>query len=127
MSTQPGYFSKIDSIHAHVDGGGSAAPVENIVKQLENEGSPGKTTPISDRVSGPQREDIWSVSTYESHTPGPTGKEHLEFFSTSMLSENLGDRHVAVRKVNQILRMLFEQQANLPEGIVVEVERVIGR
>ena len=127
LSTPPGSFSNIDSIHVHVDGGGASAPVENIVKQLMDQGSPGKTTPIKEAVSGPQREETWAVGTYESHTPGPAGKEHLEFFSTSMLSDNLDDRQVAIRRLSQILKMLFEEQSNLPEGIVVEVERVIGR
>jgi hypothetical protein len=49
MNSQPGYFSKIDSIHAHVEGGGASGLVEDIVKQLADQGSAGRITPISDK------------------------------------------------------------------------------
>ena len=127
MTTAPGYFSKIDSIHVHVDGGGASAPVEHIVAQLEKQGLLGKTTPIKEAVPGPQREESWAVGTYESHTPGPSGQEHLEFFSTSLLSHDLRNLPTAIQKLNQVLTLLYEQQANMPTGIVVEVERVIGK
>jgi hypothetical protein len=127
MSVPSGYFSKIDSVHVHVDGGGESAPVEFIVNQLKEQGCEGKTTPISNFVAGPQRREDWAISTYESHTPGPGSQEHLEFFSTSLLSADLRDMNVAIQRLNSALTMLFDQQAQLPEGIVVEAERVIAQ
>jgi hypothetical protein len=83
MSNNPpsigtGYFSKIDSIHVHVDGGGEPGPVEHIVEQLEKQGLLGKITPIKEAIPGPQREESWAVGTYESHTPGLNGQEHMD-------------------------------------------------
>ena len=132
MSNNPpsiatGYFSKIDSIHVHVDGGGEPGPVEHIVEQLEIQGLLGKITPIKEAIPGPQREESWAVGTYESHTPGQNGQEHLEFFSTTLLSHDLRNLPDAIQKLNQVLSLLYEQQPRLPQGIVVEVERVIGK
>lgn len=123
----PGFFSKLDSIHVHVDGGGEVGPVQHIVDKLKEQGIPGKTTPIREAVAGPQREESWAIGTYISHTPGPAGQEHLEFFSTTLLSTDLGNMRGTIQHLNQILTLLFEQQTQLPPGIVVEVERVYGQ
>lgn len=122
-----GFFSEIDSVHLHVDGGGEPAPVQRIVNQLKQEGCDGKTTPITGFVAGPQRDEDWAVTTYESHTPGPSGREHLEFFSTSLLTPSIHDMPLAIKRLNNILTHLHEEQANLPEGIVIEAERVIAK
>lgn len=129
MSTNlpTGFFSKIDSVHVHVDGGGEPGPVQSLVDQLQREGCDGKTTPITGFVAGPQREEDWAVTTYESHTPGPSGREHLEFFSTSLLTSHIGDMQFAIQRLNGILTHLHEQKESLPEGIVIEAERVIAK
>jgi hypothetical protein len=119
--------SRIDSIHVHVDGGGDPRPVEEIVERLKNEGFVGTTTKIIGRAEGPQREDERFVPTYEIHTPGPEGNEVLEFFSTTLLAENLKGWPSIAEPMRKILTMLSEQQDSMQEGIVVEVERVIGK
>lgn len=127
MSVPSGYFNRIDTVHVHVDGGGESEPVENIVNQLREQGSQGKTTPITHFVDGPQRRQAWASTTYESHTPGSTRRESLEYFSTSLLASDLQDMQTASQRLSGILTMLFEQQASLPPGIVVEAERVIAQ
>src|ERR1700693_1960629 len=118
--------SQIDSIHVHVDGGGDPKPVEEIVQRLKDEGFGGTTTKIIGRAEGPQREDERFVPTYEIHTPGPDGNEVLEFFSSTLLARNLKGLPSIAEPMRKILTMLSEQQS-MQEGIVVEVERVIGK
>src|ERR1043165_5904225 len=98
-----GYFSNLDSIHVHVDGGGDSAPVNYIVEQLKKQGAFGKTTPIQAAVEGLQRQEPWAIGTYESHTPGPVGQELLEFFSTSLLSHDLRNMRGAIQRLTQVL------------------------
>src|SRR6266550_5402810 len=126
MSDELHLHSKIDSIHVHVDGGGTQGAVEKIVESLRSDGFDGTTTSIIDREGGPQRKDDPFLTTYDNHTPGE-GKEALEFFSTTMLAENLDGLSSVIVPLRKILTMLSESEPSVGKGIVVEVERVIGK
>ena len=117
LSTFPkGFFSAIDSIHVHVDGGVAADLVENVVELLNREGYPSKVTSIQDTIAGPQRKDL--PPTYKSHTPGTDDQEKLEYFSTTLF-KNLGEAKQPLR------RLLGELAAQ--NGIVIEAEQIIGK
>src|SRR5262245_618433 len=126
MTQDPHLHSKIDSIHVHVDGGGTRAAVEKIVECLRLDGFAGTTTSIIDREGGPQRKDDPFITTYDNHTPGE-GKEALEFFSTTLLAEGLDGLSSVIIPLRKILTMLAESEPSVGKGIVVEVERVVGK
>jgi class 3 adenylate cyclase len=115
-SFPPGFFSKVDTIHVHVDGGIAVELVKTIVDRLDHEGFPSRLTFIQDSVAGPQRQDL--PPTYQSHTPGTDELEQLEFFSTTLFPD-LG-------KTKRELWRLLSDLSN-QKSIVVEAERVIGR
>jgi hypothetical protein len=125
MSSELHLHSRIDSIHVHVDGGGTKAAVEKIVDSLRAEGFAGTTTSIIARAGGPQRTDDPFITTYDNHTPGE-GKEALEFFSTTLLADNLDGLSSVTVPLRKILTML-SSEPGIGKGIVVEVERVIGK
>jgi hypothetical protein len=56
--------------------------------------------------------------TYLSHTPGSIDEEHLEYFSTSSLS----NRADAIRTLIKVLPLLIGH-----DGVVIEVERVVAK
>jgi class 3 adenylate cyclase len=117
LSTFPkGFFSAIDSIHVHVDGGVAAELVESMVKWLDHEGYPSKVTSIQDAIAGPQRKDL--APTYKSHTPGADDQEKLEYFSTT--------RFNSIGEAKQPLRRLLGELVG-QNGIVIEVEQIIGK
>lgn len=89
--------------------------MDSIVKQMEKEGCPGKLTRIDGAVAGPQRKIY--PETYDSHTPGVSGKENFSCFSTSAIK----DRKGGVNVLRQMIPML---EGNA--GAVVEVERVVA-
>ncbi|HJR08090.1 MAG TPA: adenylate/guanylate cyclase domain-containing protein [Pyrinomonadaceae bacterium] len=109
-------FSELSTIHVHIDGGIAKQLVKDIVESLNSEGFTSKLTLIKKTISGPQREDY--EKTYESHTPGTGEREHLNYFSTTRLTMD----NVSRGKLSQVLESLSEQQ-----GIVIEVEQVIGK
>lgn len=116
-STFPkGFFSAIDSIHVHVDGGVAANLVENVVEVLDREGYPSKVTSIQETIAGPQRQDL--LPTYKSHTPGTDDQEKLEYFSTTIFK--------SVDETKQQLKRLLGELAT-QDGIVIEAERVMGK
>jgi hypothetical protein len=111
-----GFFSEIDSIHVHVDGGVAVGLVESVVESLNREGHPSKLTSITDSIKGPQRKDI--PPTYKSHTPGTDDQEKLEYFSTT--------RFNSIGETKQPLRRLLGELAG-QNGIVIEAEQIIGK
>jgi ABC-type polar amino acid transport system ATPase subunit len=111
-----GFFSEIDRIHIHVDGGVAANLVENVVKLLNDKGHPSKLTSIQDAIAGPQRKDL--SKTYKSHTPGSDDQEKLEYFSTTRFN-NLDEAKQQLRWLLGELRTEY--------GIVIEAEQVIGK
>lgn len=111
-----GQFSTTGNLHLHIDGGGDMAVVQSLLHQLELLGGKGKINQIIDAVSGPQRQQLPEV--YASHTPGSQGVEHFEYFAT------VGAR--ARADAIGFLRLLLPEVVR-HAGLVVEVERVIGR
>lgn len=112
----PGVFSTAGNLHLHVDGGGDMAMVESLLHGLERGGARGKINQIIDSVAGPQRAQL--PETYSSHTPGTGGVEQFEYFATI----DGGTRVQAVALLRALLPEIARHQ-----GLVVEVERVIGR
>lgn len=111
-----GVFSTTGNLHIHIDGGGDSTVVESLLKRLESIGAKGKINKILDNDSGPQRQQLPQV--YASHTPGSHGVEQFEYFATV----GARTRDEAIR----LLRVLLPEVAR-HAGLVVEVERVIGR
>lgn len=111
-----GFFSEVDGIHVHVDGGVAANLVENVVELLNGKGYPSKLTSIQDARVGPQRKDL--SATYKSHTPGSDEKEKLEYFSTTRF-KNLDEAK------DQLRWLLGELRTE--NGIVIEAEQVTGK
>lgn len=111
-----GFFTEIDSIHVHVDGGVAATLVEKVVESLNGKGYSSKLTSIQDAIMGPQRKDL--SSTYKSHTPGSDEQEKLEYFSTTRF-KNLDEAK------QQLSWLLGELRAE--DGIVIEAEQVVGK
>jgi class 3 adenylate cyclase len=118
MSKFPsGHFSQLNTVHLHVDGPkDSYLLVDGIVEKLNQEGWDSKVTDIELFVKGPQRKSQGFAITYQGHTPG-TDSEQLDYFSTTLLN----DYENAKRMFMHLLGELYEQ-----EGIVLELERVIG-
>ncbi|XYH92986.1 adenylate/guanylate cyclase domain-containing protein [Sorangium sp. So ce1128] len=112
-----GHFSEIDTVHVHVDGGNAVDLVRNVIERLNHDGLPSRLTSIQGAIAGPQRQDL--PPTYQSHTPGTDGFEQLEFFSTTLLLPN---PRKTIRELKRLLADLADQK-----GIVIEVERVIGK
>ncbi len=112
----PGHFSATGNLHLHIDGGGDIAVVQSLLQRLEQAGAKGKINQILDSVPGPQRAELPEV--YASHTPGAHGVEDFEYFATA----GAGTRDEAIG----FLRVLLPEVAR-HAGLVVEVERVIGR
>jgi len=112
----PGAFSTAGNLHLHIDGGGDMATVESLLHDLERSGAKGKINQIIDSIPGAQRAKFPEV--YASHTPGTGGIETFEYFATI----DGGNRARAVA----LLRSLLPEITRHP-GLVVEVERVIGR
>lgn len=127
-----GFFSGIDSIHVHVDGGVAAGLVQGIVTKFDPEDSyqnsakksrkpkyPSKLNPVNDSAEGPQRGDEVYKETYSNHTPKINDKEKLDYFSTTLF----GSYSNTKRGLKELFEDLFDEE----EGIVIEVERVIGK
>jgi DNA-binding winged helix-turn-helix (wHTH) protein len=110
-------FSKLDTVHVHVDGGSGEAPVSEIVARFVGEGRPSRMNSVMDFTDGPQREE--DPATYASHTPGGIDDEKLEFFSTHLF----GGFAETKRGLHRLLSRLEETRS---EGMVVEAERIIG-
>lgn len=110
-----GFFTEIDSIHVHVDGGVAGQLVRSVVDRLNDDGFPSKITFIKNAIAGPQRQDL--PPTYQSHTPGTDDREELEYFSTTIFP----DHSIASKELRSLLADLSAQN-----GIVIEAERVIG-
>jgi hypothetical protein len=111
-----GVFSLPGNLHIHIDGGGDIAIVESLLQSAERSGAKGKINHIIDSVAGPQRARL--PDTYASHTPGTGGVEHFEYFATL----HGGTRETAVALLGELLPNVTRHP-----GLVVEVERVIGR
>jgi class 3 adenylate cyclase len=116
LNLPSGYFSGLDTIHIHVDGGVAQELVAAVVGWLDHEGYPTRLTSIEASIAGPQRQDL--PPTYQSHTPGTDGQEQLEFFSTTLFPSH----HKAKKELRRLLEELCDQN-----GIVIEAERVIGK
>ena len=127
MSSQPGndyrsldlpkgYFSRIGSMHMHIDGGGNADLVTAALRELESSGARGKINIVMDSIPGPQRQDY--PDTYASHTPVLETQEVLDYFSTT----HLANRDQAIKALSRILPLLSDHPA-----IVVEVEHVVAK
>jgi len=119
-----GYFSKIDTIHLHVDGGTENDLVLGIVDELNRKQMPSKLTAIHQAIEGPQRKQF--RDTYQVHTPGVDGQEELEYFSTTLLHSNSatisGNPNLLDKKLKPLLAELSDTK-----GIVIEIERVVGK
>src|SRR5258708_19804298 len=92
-NASPGCFREVETVHLHIDGGGSPdllALITNVIKSLEERDCPGKTSTIRRAVKGPQREDSDCRETYAAHTPGTSAKETFKMFSPTTFSH----RHV---------------------------------
>jgi class 3 adenylate cyclase len=112
-----GHFSQLDTVHLHVDGPKTSRKlVDDIVNKLNEEGWDSKVTDIEHCVAGPQRKRQGFSITYQGHTPGTDG-EQLDYFSTTLMK----DYENAERRFIRLLGELHDQ-----EGIVLELERVIG-
>lgn len=112
---QPGTFRQLGVMHLHIDGAGYQDLVNSLVSELEVCGAKVKLTAVTQAVIGPQR--IQQPETYASHTPGMS-VEKLEYFSTSTL-HNRSDAITTIAKT--IPRI------STHDGVVIEVERVIGK
>src|SRR5919205_834468 len=113
-----GYFSQPNTIHVHVDGGAADQLIQAIVASLNGGGALTKKTSIQDFIAGPQRGDPNFEDTYSSHTPKTDGREYLEYFSTTLF----GNWEKTVTNLRLLLGTLKSQP-----GMVVEVERVVGK
>lgn len=111
-------FSKIDSIHVHVDGGDERAAVAEVVRALDREGKESKINKVIDFERGPQRDEC--PDDYDPHTPGGIDSENLQYFSTHLL----GDFAETKRGLRQLLTRLPDTAG---KGMVIEAERVIGK
>lgn len=107
--------SALGSVHFHVDGGASRDLVEMVVDDLSTRGNPSKLVSVNQFIAGPQRLNL--PDTYSQHTPGTGSVEQLQFFSTTCFPDFGTARH----EVRTTLESLARE-----EGIVVEVELVIG-
>ncbi len=114
VGTPPGFFSRIGTVHLHVDGAHDFALARQAVQTLEAGGAPGKLTRITKFIAGPQRTEQPEV--YGAHSPGTVGEE-FEYFSTTLIR----DRAEAVSATRQVLPMIAESP-----GTIVELERVIA-
>ena len=112
-----GYFSNLDTIHVHVDGGKAADLVDNIVHKFRREGRPSKKNDVEDSTWGPQRTD--DPDTYIPHTPGGTN-ENLQYFSTHLF----GAFAETKRELHRLLSALNDLDV---DEIVIEAERIIGK
>src|SRR5260370_41342357 len=110
-----GALRQLGTMHLHMDGGGKADLVLNLVRELEAKGAGGKLTAVTRSVAVPQRKD--QPTTYSSHTPGTGDEEELEYFSTSGMTDRIG----TVGCLKDILPKLNDHP-----GSVVEVERVVA-
>jgi DNA-binding winged helix-turn-helix (wHTH) protein/class 3 adenylate cyclase len=117
-SSKERQFSKIDSIHVHVDGGDEAAPVAEVVRAFDREGKESKINKVVAFARGPQRDEC--PEDYEPHTPGGINSENLQYFSTHIL----GDFAETKRGLRQLLTRLPDTAGG---GMVIEAERVIGK
>jgi DNA-binding winged helix-turn-helix (wHTH) protein len=117
-SSKERQFSKIDSIHVHVDGGDEAAPVAEIVRAFEREGKESKINKVVAFASGPQRDQC--PDDYKPHTPGGINSENLQYFSTHLF----GDFAETKRGLRQLLTRLPNTAGG---GMVIEAERIIGK
>jgi ABC-type amino acid transport substrate-binding protein len=119
--TSPGlgrsFFRRLGNLHLHVDGGRQHHLIARVVKQLEQQGAPGKIEHVRASIDGPQRSDPTLVGTYMSHTPGGIGAERFECFSTS----HLLNREHAIEKALAALMATAKV-----EGLVVELEQVVA-
>lgn len=118
LRPDPASFSRIDTVHVHVDGGDDLSSVAEIVSQLLREGWQSKINTVVDFTGGPQREK--DPTTYASHTPGGLGREKLEYFSTHVF----GGLAETKRELHRLLSKLQETDS---AGMVVEAERIIGK
>ncbi len=114
---EPVLFSRIDTVHVHVDGGSDEAPVAEIVSRFLREGRHSKINTVLDFTGGPQRAE--DPTTYASHTPGGLDDEKLEYFSTHLF----GSFAETKREIHCLLSRLQETGCG---GMVVEAERIIG-
>jgi len=112
----PGHFSGLDSVHVHVDVGGQGGFIHSIIEWLNDERWDTKINSILKFTDGPQRRA--SPEAYAPHTPELNGREQLFYFSTSLFG--------SYTETKARLRPLLERISREP-GIVVEVERVIGK
>lgn len=118
---------KLGSIHIHVDG----AEAQDVIKRFRVEqNEAGRTTDISsvqESVSGDQRKELPDI--YAIHTPGSENEE-LDYFSTTLLHSgpDVPDR-VGLQRMGLLAETLLSELDSMkrrPQGIVVELERVVG-
>lgn len=123
-----GLSHKIDSIHIHVDGAHARELIQDFAICQNNMNRITEISSIERFISGPQRNEL--STTYKLHTPGKSEKEELDYFSTTQLylgSANLNKEICS--QITQIANDLLcdlDQKSEETEGVVVELERVVG-
>lgn len=133
MSTamSSGYFSRLGSIHLHIDGVGKDNAVQSILKQLDMEKLPWKISAITDAILGPQVNKY--PAEYDSHNPISFLDGRLDYFATIDISRGLDLVHPSTNVINEAReRTIHQLKEFLPRlvrchGVVVEVERIIGK
>jgi TIR domain-containing protein len=115
-------YNPLDSVHLHVDGIRSDEVRPALVRRIEKAGFEVALTPISDERRGPHIRHREFQGTYEVHAPQGDLSGHS--FLTVWGPGHDGWRE-GLRQVLHALHGLASGSERL-EGIVVEVERVIG-
>lgn len=110
-------FSEVGTFHVHIDGGREEELVRDLIHWIqENTDRRAKITKIEAAIPGPQR--VLLPDVYGSHTPGESGVEEFEYFSTILAQGRKG--------VYDLMEMVLSRLGAV-RGIVCEGERVIAR
>ena len=126
-----GYFSRLGSIHLHIDGVGRDDVVQSVLKQLNTEKVPWKISVITDAVLGPQASE-YPVE-YDSHNPVSSTDGKLDYFATIDISGGLELAYPSTDAANEARnRTIHRLKGILPRlvnchSIVPEVEQIIGK
>ncbi len=114
-NTPHGFFNDLGTVHIHIDGAHDLDLVLSLLHEFEKLGCAVKLDHILSSIPGPQRQTL--PKTYQSHTPG-NQKEEFDYFATILIKH---PEQLSIL-INRLLKQLPRQS-----GIILEVERVIGK
>jgi len=81
-----GYFSRVGSVHMHIDGVGKDEGIREILRTFDSMGLPRKISAITESLAGPQAGEF--PEEYDSHNPVSAENADLDFFATVDISKD---------------------------------------